>query len=175
MINRLLIVGMVFVFFGCAPAGKKNSIKTGNIAENKMDSKQDTAVVVIFPFGEKEEYLFKDAKAGAELTSADLDKIDSLLNKCIADYNTQQEKDPALQFKKDKSEYLIDLKKYKRQYVAVTNDKGEKEVWINCFCFDDPYWKTYIIEVNDGGNCFFNLKINLSADTCYNLLVNGDA
>jgi hypothetical protein len=91
------------------------------------------------------------------------------MNDCIEDYNNELS-----------SEYkqyaAIDLtkEKYKRQYVAVTNKNGDKEVWINFLCqtyADD--WKTSIKLVQDGGNCYFNLKINLTREKCYDLSVNG--
>jgi len=73
-------------------------------------------------------------------------------------------------------DFVIDLKKYKRQYIAVINSKGEKEVWVNCFC--DTWkknWRKELIFVLDGGNCYFNLKINLTKGEYYDLMVNGDA
>jgi hypothetical protein len=40
--------------------------------------------------------------------------------------------------------------KIQKQLIAATNNKGEKEVWVNCFC------RIYLVE--DGGNCFFILR-----------------
>jgi len=68
------------------------------------------------------------------------------------------------------------LNEYKRQLVAVINGKGEKEVWVNCFCNRD--WGRYREEVlvaDDGGACYFNIKINLTTKTSYDLMVNGEA
>jgi hypothetical protein len=46
------------------------------------------------------------------------------------------------------------------------NSKGEKEVWINCFCRDgERDWRKNLVFVKDGGNCYFNLKVNLSRGT----------
>ena len=70
----------------------------------------------------------------------------------------------------------IDLNNYKRQYVAVINSFGEKEVWVNCLCKqNNENWKKEIIFVDDGGSCYFNLKINLSKSRYYDLVINGDA
>ena len=73
--------------------------------------------------------------------------------------------------------YLINLANYKRQLVAVTNAKGEKTVWINCFCRDDNQasWRQHIVSVDDGGNCYFNIKLNLTRRTWYDMMVNGVA
>ena len=75
-----------------------------------------------------------------------------------------------------KNYFILILNRYKRQYMPIINKYGEKEVWVNCFC---EHWnwdlKTRPVEVRDGGNCFFNLKINLSKNIYYNLMINGDA
>ena len=56
------------------------------------------------------------------------------------------------------------------------NSKGEKEVWVNCFCGQwDKSSRTNPVIVMDGGNCFFNLKINLTTGQYYELIVNGEA
>lgn len=67
---------------------------------------------------------------------------------------------------------------YFRQYIATYNSKHEKEVWINFLCIDEKSlkkmaWKEKWIIVKDGGNSYFNLKINLSTGKIYNLMING--
>jgi hypothetical protein len=59
----------------------------------------------------------------------------------------------------------------------VTNKKGEKEVWVNCFCdtWNSNRWKTEILFVEDGGNCYFNFRINLATKKYHDLGVNGEA
>ena len=53
----------------------------------------------------------------------------------------------------------------------------EKIIYINCFCYImDLYadqWKTELIMVDDGGNCYFNVKANLDKNEYYELMVNG--
>ena len=125
--------------------------------------------------------LFKNCKQ-TTLSDSDYLLIEKLLTQCIAEYNLEQDKYlneitnkfPDRNFNREY--FLIDIQQYKRQYIVVINDKNEKEVWINCFCdtfFKD--WRKEIIDVDDGGNCFFNLKINLTREKYYNLWVNGDA
>jgi hypothetical protein len=59
--------------------------------------------------------------------------------------------------------------KYFRQYVAAKNSNGEKLVWINFFCEEnyDPSHVTFIMEAADGGNFFFQVKVNLTKEDCY--------
>lgn len=139
------------------------------------------SVFAILPFDTTQDWVFKDSKP-AELTTADLAEIEKILREFIDSYNLEQERqynetktrNSSLEI--DLKDFIIDLKKYKRQYIAVTNYKGEKEVWVNCFC--DTWkknWRKELIFVLDGGNCFFNLKINLTKGECYELMVNGDA
>lgn len=68
------------------------------------------------------------------------------------------------------------LSAYRRQYVAVINGKGQKEVWINFFCSSfGADWKHQVLIVDDGGVCFFQLRINLSNRKAGELLPNGVA
>ncbi len=68
---------------------------------------------------------------------------------------------------------------YNMQFVGAINENGEKIIWINSFCKEEESsfkeWKTKIFSVADGGNCFFNVKINISKNTYFDLMVNGYA
>ena len=107
--------------------------------------------------------------------------IEKLLKNSLVKYNAEQEKrfkervsnQPGYKF--DKKNFVIDLKRYKRQYIAVTNGNGEKLVWINCFCDEHPTWRTERVMVFDGGNCFFTLRVNLTTGMFYELMVHGEA
>ena len=125
--------------------------------------------------------IFSEAKA-TKLSDEDLKVIETLLNNCITEHNTIQKKQyqkqvikyPEHQFLLE--DFVINIENYKRQYVPVINKKGEKEVWINCFCDSwDIDWKKDVLFVFDGGNCYFNLKINLTNKIYYDLSINGEA
>jgi hypothetical protein len=72
-------------------------------------------------------------------------------------------------------DYVIDLKRYYRQYIVVYNKRGEKEVWVNCFCNIQSidYWRQKAVIVMGGGNCFFNVRINLTRKSYSDFMVNG--
>ena len=174
--KKQLIILTFFLTFCLNSCGQ-----TKNQKQQKSSYKIDSSIVAILPFKTSQYWLFKDCKP-TELTNDDMLKIETSLLKCINDYNPEQER----QFKKineehpeyelDKKNFIIDLTNYKRQYIAVLNSKGEKEVWINCFCHTwNKNWRKELIDVNDGGNCYFNLKINLTTGQYYELMVNGDA
>jgi hypothetical protein len=165
----------------CLTSCGQTKIEPKNKALQKNIYKVDTSVVAILPFEKTQYWVFKNNKP-SDLTNDDLLKIETILNKCIKDYNPEQERqfkkinDKHSDYKLDRENFIINLTHYKRQYVATLNSKGEKEVWVNCFC--DAWntdWKKELIIVNDGGNCYFNLKINLKTERYYDLMVNGDA
>lgn len=143
-------------------------------------NKVDKAIIAIIPYDSTQTWMFKDRKQ-AEINEKDFETIEKILKECIDKYNPEQEKEfnainskhPEYKLRKDN--FVIELKKYKRQYVVVTNKKGEKEVWINCFCGESKNWKKELVIVNDGGNCYFNLVINLTTGKFHDLLINGDA
>ena len=101
-----------------------------------------------------------------EMTGKDIQKLEKIFQKSIEDYNRLNPDGP----------YHLESKNYKRQYVPMINSKGEKEVWVNCFCVTrGDEWKTEIVYVEDGGDCFFNLQINLSKESYSEFRVNGEA
>jgi len=141
----------------------------------------DTGVFVVFPYDYTQYWMFKNCKP-VELTDKDYETIEQVLRTSIMNYNQERTRymqtlsadDTANKF--NQKDFIIDLNRYKRQYVAVVNAKGEKEVWVNCFCGNfTQESRTSIVEVNDGGNCYFSVKINLTNKMFYDFYVNGEA
>jgi hypothetical protein len=71
----------------------------------------------------------------------------------------------------------IKLEEYHRQYVTFITRSGEKITWINCFCWKNPSfdWRFLLVQVSDGGACYFKAKINLSKRQVVYLMINGSA
>jgi hypothetical protein len=90
----------------------------------------------------------------ASLSQNELSKIRELINISVVKYNKTH---------KGKYQFIKEPSKYYKQIIAVINSKGEKEVWISCYCqvFKDQ-WKTHIMLMNDGGSCKLVFKINLT-------------
>ena len=109
----------------------------------------------------------------AELTANELENIDALLHEAVYKYNTET-KTP---WGGDVN--TIDLSKYNRQYIAIINENKEKEVFINCFMRssirESGCWKNNFVIVSDGGNHFFQVKINLTKQIITMFNVNGYA
>lgn len=125
----------------------------------------DTTQYAIISF-DKSSWFFENAKP-AGLNNKEIEQIEELLKEAIKKHNKAIANEAFA---------LKPLKRYKRQLVPVINNKGEKEVWVNCLCdVHGDNWRNQIIFVNDGGNCYFNLKINLTTKTFYDIQVNGYA
>ena len=118
----------------------------------------------------------------ATLSTKEINDIEDILKLFVAEYNAAQEKyiaETQLKLPDHKlanEDFMIELKNYSRQYVPVINAKGEKEIWVNCFCIiSGTDWRERVVIVDDGGKCFFNLKVNLTTRTYYDESVNGEA
>lgn len=179
MTRQLIILVLVLTVNLSCCGQKQVANKDGILSSTSLQI--DTSEIAVLPFDTAQNWLFIDSKP-VELTNADLTQIEKLLKECIDNYNPEQErqfneiktKDPSAKIYK--KHFVIDLTRYKRQYIAVTNDKGEKVVWVNCFCNAMGYdWRKELFDVMDGGNCFFELKINLTTGKYYELNINGDA
>lgn len=175
-----ITIGLSLFMFACSNSRTLKSIQipTSTIAN------PDTSNYAIFILDTSHSFSswYLGSNKPRDLNSSELLKIDTILAKSIAEYNQFQEKqikyslakDPKL--KLEVNNYTIDLKYYKRQYVPSINTFGEKEVWVNCLCITSSYqWRTSLIHVEDGGNCYFNVILNLTTGNYNNLSVNGDA
>ncbi len=111
------------------------------------------------------------------LTKTETDEIDRLLRQSVEEYNQKQEEEFAKWKELDstlkKEDFMINLSEYKRQYVPVITETNEAEVWVNAICYwAGERWRKEIIRVDDGGKCYFNVKINLSKKAYNNMTVN---
>lgn len=174
---RVSIFIVFLILFTSSGFTKSNNCDHQTVSVKNID----TSIIAVLPYNTSQYSIFKNAKQGS-LNSDDFKLIEVLLNECINEYNPNQEKDyneMIIAFGKkkvNKSHFIIELKRYKRQYIVIENSVGEKEVWINCFCDNEhTNWKTTIVDMDDGGNCYFNLKINLTQKKYYELRVNGTA
>ncbi|AWM34511.1 hypothetical protein DDQ68_18005 [Hymenobacter nivis] len=190
---RTLAAGFLAIMTGCQtresePAAAKPGPRT--VAPKPV---ADSRRVAVFPYDEeRDKYIFRtyDKKlnkyifqnvAAASLSPSELIQAEVVLKRCIEDYNEKQgvtlsewRKNHSLRVYTDR-QVLINLTNYKRQLVAVINAKGEKEVWVNCFCgaykTDQP---REIVMVEDGGKYFLNVLLNIQQGTWLNLEINSN-
>lgn len=157
--TRSSLIYLLFLYIIVSLAACANKPKGTSREALLWEQQVDTSLIAVIPYTGEWGTGGKN-NTPASLTMDDMKKIEFLLQSCVS-----RNKD-------------VDLKreKYRRQYIAMTNDKGEKIVWINCFCgVDNDNWRNSIVMVHDGGSCYFNLKVNLTKGVYYDFWVNGYA
>jgi len=160
--KQFLFLSSTLIIFNFT-SGQNKSQSHLNTTDNSQIKRLniDTSKIAIFNL-KSDRWLNKkfDSSKSFALTVADINAIDELFKKCVTENNID-------------TSYFH----YKRQYIPFIDKKGNKKVWINCFCSDFgndfPHWKKTIAIVSDGGSCFFNFLINLSDNSFSNLEVNG--
>ena len=158
----LLCLSLIF-FFG------------GNTSAQIPDSSQ----YIVLPYEVLSRYAaeFPFKTTASDINGKELEQAERLLVACITQYNIEQQE--AYEMAKSwshtvrRSDFGIDLKKYKRQYVVFTKPNGDKYLWINFLC-RDPHniWKQSLVRADGGGSCYFNLKFNLTQNYYYGFYVN---
>lgn len=113
-------------------------------------------------------------------TGSDLNLVEKILDKAIEDKEFDFLKCP---IKKN-------FENYYRQYVPYINKNGERIIEINAFCeifkippnpengiteWTEMDWKNEYVMVSDGGNCYWQITINIDTKEFNNLMVNGIA
>jgi hypothetical protein len=119
----------------------------------------DTSYAVL-PGDSSMNWLFHKAKSST-LSKAEVATVNELLISCMTEHKLE----------------IMNPELYHFQYMAMINEHGEKEVWVNAFCelFFQIDWKKNIVMVDDGGNCYFNFRINLKTGKYAHFGVNGEA
>jgi hypothetical protein len=97
--------------------------------------------------------VFESGMTRTTLSDEEIPRVKALIKKAVDQYNAE----PTTP---------IDLTGFRYQFVPLKNEKGEKEVWANCFCsYYMGEWKTELVFVFAGGNCFFDVYVNLTQNT----------
>ncbi|WP_026898918.1 hypothetical protein [Daejeonella oryzae] len=107
--------------------------------------------------------IFKEGKS-VDLNDQDIKQVKSLIQKTI--------RAESKRFRNHSNE-----NEYFKQGLSILNKRNEKEVWINCISKLNRYtdWQMRIIKAYDGGDAYFNLKINLTTGKVYDISINGEA
>lgn len=61
-----------------------------------------------------------------------------------------------------------------RQYIGVVED-GQRKIRINSMCSEADNWRIRLIEVEDGGPCYWGATYNVDTGEIESLVVNGEA
>lgn len=166
----LIFMFLISISFGCK----------GQTKEFDSELKLADTNYVVLDYKSDWNWIFK-AAIPTNISKKELAEVEEIIQKAIAENNEKQRKILERYNKKHpdnqrtETGFELDTKGFKRQYVPVINQNGEKEVWINFSCdgWGSKYWKLELMEMADGGNCYFNLKVNLETGTYSDLRING--
>jgi hypothetical protein len=118
----------------------------------------------VFTYSSAFDNYFSDNSKPYDLTQTELIQIDDVLKTCL---------------KENQEAIKKDISKYVKQCIVFLNAKGEKEALIFCHCkdirTDGAFRYSFLGLGNDGGDCRFRVKINLTKDTYSELFINGEA
>lgn len=184
---QILAAGFLVLMTGCqAREPEPAAAKRGPQAVAPKPVVDTSRAAVLAYDEERDQYIFENVKAAA-LLPEEVARVDTLLAASVEAHNQAQvaelgdmreimhKYDPKVRLHEER--YYLNLANYKRQLIVVTNAQGEKIVWVNCFCREGSQasWRHQIIEVVDGGNCYFNIKLNLTRRIWYDMMINGVA
>ena len=175
------IFALLFFVTACNVLTKPVDQTIETATDNSFFQIHDSTYVIL-DYQRDWHWIFENAKP-ISLSENELSEIEKIIGQAVKENNKQQlkvlekhnKKYPENQWKQTGHE--LKTKGFKRQYVPVINSKGQKEIWINFFCdtWESEKWKTDIEIAYDGGNCYFNLKVNLETNTYSELSINGYA
>jgi hypothetical protein len=146
-----------------------------NSADDHDTFPTDTLIAII-PLDTASEYLRGEINGSQSILSLDeFEIIEPIFLDAVKEYNeigatrlfnSWRQNYDSLEAKLE--HFKIDVKNYRRQYVATTNSLGQKEIYINCFRQDeDPGfrhndWRSSMALAEGGGMNYFHLTINLA-------------
>jgi len=179
-VRQIIFILLIFV-----TACNEQTKGTNQAAETKTKISHfqiPDSTYVILDFKSDWHWIFKDAKP-TTLSENEISEIEKIIEQAVKENNEQQRERLEKHNKENpdnqwtETGFELKTKGFKRQYIPVINSEGEKEIWINFFCDDwgSENWKSEIMIVHDGGNCYFNLKVNLETKTYSELSINGYA
>jgi hypothetical protein len=123
----------------------------------------------IIPAPEKMEWAFGKGYKNYTPNTDDIETAESLLEECFSKESSGTH-NPF---------FNRELNDYYRQFIGVELTGGDKVIMVNCFCRDSEKdlknWKTDMVLVPDGSNCYFRLTVNIKRKSYYNLMINGHA
>ncbi len=141
------------LFVSCNEKTKVN--KTTETLQYKR-VKVDTLVIKDF------KVVFQGAVFDFPLTKEEMNIADSLLLKSVENYNKENKP--------------INLRNYVRQYVVSLNNSGKKIITIYGSCsINGDLWRRSLLSVKDGGDCYFEIEINLTDKIAGEVIPHGTA
>lgn len=171
--KKILLCFLPILFIQCMKKEASNIEELAVIPFNieVSDTLKEKNYIAVFDEG---------TNSKAELTQTELRIVNEQLIKAVDEYNNKIVKEAKKYTEKDKSyasdieDRKLNLRNYFRQYFISVNSEGEKTIRAFCFCeHSGETWRDEKYIVSDGGDCFFNVNINLSKQNHDELKIHG--
>lgn len=165
IIKQLLFVTLIY----CCYSSRGQTVKEGNVATKHRISHIFSADQ---PVGS---YIYPKAIARFTPTAREIDEAEQIICIELAKIDKQAKgQDRHIHF------MVAKLASYNRQYVGFIDAKGRKAIWVNFLwgAHEHEYREAFdkeIIEVDDGGSYFWNVKVNLQRKHLFELVINSQA
>jgi hypothetical protein len=181
----LLTILLYVTVLGCSKTSDSTIANSGGADSLKViqDFTLDSLDFSILKYDTSYHYIFPSTFEAIDLSSEEIIECEKLLRNYVLNYNAEAtkrfeemtKKYPAVKF--DIKEFTLDLEEYGRQYMAGLSIEGNKIVYVNCFCHPEEfeYRNQELVDVCDGGNCFFNFKVDLKKRKVFDFRENGVA
>ena len=178
MRNSLGIIGLIlFCFWSCKNSNEKTeSASAPKQIKTATDQKIEILLDSDYNKWLEKNYGFKTWTP----SNKDLNIVQEILDESIDNNEFDFLEKPTKQ----------KVEKYYRQYIPYINENGERIIEINAFCeiLENPpnpknginkwtkmNWKKEYVMVEDGGDCYWRIIINLDTKQYKDLMVNGVA
>jgi hypothetical protein len=170
----LLVVTIVVLSLIACNGPTKSTPGIGS--ENTLTETPEYTGVIISEDGASE-FGYRFDEASTEFWEPSTDDV-ARAEACIRQYLNSLQLNPELDpYQQENLAFILNnLETYRRQYVGISVE-GEKRIWVNAFFSADsfPNWERVPVDVDGGGNHFWQVEYDLSTDDCTHFYVHGES
>jgi hypothetical protein len=158
-----------------APSNAPSATASVSRGANTLVETPDYTGVIVSQAG-AEAYRYLLDRASLEFWTPALDDV-SRAEMAIRQHVASVQQDPALDVdQREKLAFIVEnIARYRRQYVGIVVDGG-KRIWCNAFMSDSfPEWQNRPVDVDGGGNRYWQIEYSLDDGTCSDFVVHGES
>ncbi|NLI61931.1 MAG: hypothetical protein GX362_00765 [Methanosarcinaceae archaeon] len=141
---------------------------------------EKSVTMIVLPFSELPEK-YKKLSKERMIEKEEYPIAEELLEKAVHSYNEKQSENFIKYMNENphadwsKTDLFVDLLEYYRQYIAYTNEKDQRCIWINLFKRPVGNWLERRVDVVSDTNDFFSICLNMETGKRFNFTLNEKA
>ena len=130
-----------------------------NMLSQSIDNEQ---IVILDDQSENQFFRFR-GHSYWQLSDSDFEQTKKIIIDCISDH---------------KDEYYAksifkNLKDYYFQFIPYVDSDNNPKVYVSAFCVPGENWKSQLVDVDDGGSCFWQVQVDANNYSYDEFRVNG--